>query len=60
MKVDYTGIVRYAYIVKHRTTGELGVVKLGEKYNQQEWDLLNPLSSLEYVYAKTRGYQSPR
>ena len=29
MKVDYTGLIRAGYVVRHRTTGEYCVVELG-------------------------------
>lgn len=39
----YEGILLGAYYVKHRVTGEIRIVELGAKYNQQEWELLYPV-----------------
>ena len=47
MQVDYTGILTGAYYVRHRVTGERGVVALGARYNQYEWDILGPVPTEE-------------
>lgn len=49
MQVDYTGIIRASYIVRHRVTGEVCAVALGAKYNQREWELVVPVHSLGYL-----------
>lgn len=48
--MDYTGIIRAAYVVRHRVTGELGLVQLGAKYNQQQWELLHPVEIQHATY----------
>lgn len=37
------GTMKSVYFVRHRKTGEIRFVKTGEKYNQQEWDLVSPV-----------------
>lgn len=46
MLVDYTGIIRGSYIVRHRITGEFCAVERGARYNQREWDIVRPISLL--------------
>lgn len=49
MKVDYTGLIQNAYAVRHKVTGEVCIVPLGARYNQQEWELLFPIHLLEDI-----------
>lgn len=52
MKVDYNGIIRCGYVVRHRSTGEYCVVELGARYNQVEWELLSPIHLIgDLLYA---------
>nr|DAD80281.1 MAG TPA: major vault protein-like protein [Caudovirales sp. ctTqA28] len=37
------GTMKAVYFVRHRKTGEVRFVKLGARYNQQEWDLVAPV-----------------
>lgn len=46
MQVDYTGIIRDSYVVRHRITGEFCTVERGARYNQREWDIVRPISLL--------------
>lgn len=46
MQVDYTGIIRDSYVVRHRITGEFCTVERGTRYNQREWDIVRPISLL--------------
>lgn len=46
MQVDYTGIIRGSYVVRHRITGEVCTVERGARYNQREWDIVRPISLL--------------
>lgn len=39
-KVDYTGLIRGSYVVRHRVTGEFCTVELGARYNQRESGIL--------------------
>ena len=52
MKVDYTGLIRAGYVVRHRTASEYCVVELGARYNQVEWELLYPIHLIgDLIYA---------
>lgn len=46
MQVDYTGIIRGSYVVRHRITGEFCTVERGARYNQRKWDIVRPISLL--------------
>lgn len=41
---DETGIMRSVYFVRNRKTGVVAFVGLGVRYNQQEWDLIAPVT----------------
>lgn len=45
-KVDYTGIRRGSYVVRHRITEEFCTVELGARYNQREWEIVGSISLL--------------
>lgn len=48
VRVDYSGILRGAYYVRHKITGECRIVELGARYNQVEWVLIGAVPTEVY------------